>query len=264
VKNATEFRLGIERLEEREVPAFLAPISSSGGSGVRLAVGDFNHDGRDDVATFQGTIISSLPLTTGGTYDVVTLAGKTNVKVSVSRTDGTFERPVKLQGAQGSYLEVLEVRDWNSDGNLDVVARTYSPRGTGPNQGGNWAGQYTGFNNVWLGRGDGSFASVTTTQWRFASLFGPYSFNPLTATADFNRDGILDRATVDGTTSVVSVSFGNANGTFQPPRTFDAGASPGFIAVGDFNGDGWTDIVVVNNLSSSQPTLSVLLNDGNW
>jgi hypothetical protein len=43
------------------------------------------------------------------------------------------------------------------------------------------------------------------------------------------------------------------------PRYYAAGPSPASIAAG--GGDGWTDLVVVNNLGSGKSTLSVLLND---
>src|SRR5260370_4762633 len=46
---------------------------------------------------------------------------------------------------------------------------------------------------------------------------------------------------------------------FQTPRSFDAGSSPVFVAVGDFNRDGIADLAVVNNASNS---VSVLLGNG--
>lgn len=63
---------------------------------------------------------------------------------------------------------------------------------------------------------------------------------------------------------MITVELNNGDGTYQAPLSYPAGRNPGSIASGDFDGDGWVDLVVVNSLSSGKPTLSVLLNDANW
>jgi len=57
---------------------------------------------------------------------------------------------------------------------------------------------------------------------------------------DFNHDGIPDVAT-----SSNQLALGNGNGTFQPPTSLVADAPLAFnwIAAGDINNDGWTDIL---------------------
>jgi hypothetical protein len=58
----------------------------------------------------------------------------------------------------------------------------------------------------------------------------------------------------------VSVLLGNGDGSIQAARSFDAlGAAPASVAVGDFNGDGWQDLVVAN---ASSDNVSVLLGNG--
>jgi hypothetical protein len=246
MRNTLAFRVRprIELLEEREVPAFLAPITSAGG-GDSIDVGDLNLDGRDDVAVLRGK-------------DVV---------VSLGTGEGTFRPLTTLTGGKGQ-LTVVSLGDVNADGKPDVTALGATPDGWGPWggwPGAPWVRTYTIYRNTWMGKGNGTFTKVTTsTIARNSNDFGSALYNPTNAIGDFNRDGITDLARVDSSNNSVDVLLGNADGTYQPPRTYAAGPGPGSIAVGDFNGDGWADIVVVNSVDNSPLTFSVLLNDCVW
>ncbi|MGA7930044.1 MAG: Ig-like domain repeat protein [Candidatus Sulfotelmatobacter sp.] len=88
------------------------------------------------------------------------------------------------------------------------------------------------------------------------------------AVADVNRDGIPDLVVAiqncpDGNCSsdgLVSVMLGNGDGTFQPAVLYSSGGKwANCVAVGDVNGDGKPDIVVVNFLGHS---LGVMLGNG--
>jgi hypothetical protein len=66
-------------------------------------------------------------------------------------------------------------------------------------------------------------------------------------TADFNRDGRTDVATVNGTGSNLSVFLRGAGGfTTEPGSPFPVGAGPGYGFVADFNGDGLPDVATQN------------------
>jgi uncharacterized protein (TIGR03437 family) len=58
----------------------------------------------------------------------------------------------------------------------------------------------------------------------------------------------------------ISVLLGNGDGTFQTAVSYPADSGPVALAVGDFNGDGKPDLIVVNRSSND---VSVLIGDGN-
>jgi len=107
--------------------------------------------------------------------------------------------------------------------------------------------------------------------------FAPTSHSAGTApqdvvVADFNGDGKLDLAVADngnpstGDKGGVRILLGNGDGTFQPAQFVNAGNNPTFIAAGDFNGDGKTDLAV-SDLGAlpmgGNGNLAVLLGNGN-
>jgi len=105
--------------------------------------------------------------------------------------------------------------------------------------------------------------------------YGPSSV----VTSDFNGDGVQDLAVVNscgtqqncsagfGVQSTVSILLGNGDGTFQTQVDYTVGYNAGSLAAGDANGDGITDLVVVNSCGSdptcgSPGSVSVLLGNG--
>lgn len=98
----------------------------------------------------------------------------------------------------------------------------------------------------------------------------PTGFRPSwVMTGDFNKDGIIDIATVNQCGSdpacasggSVSILLGKPDGTFQTGVDYPTGngSLPRFGIVGDFNGDGILDIAVAN-LGTN--TISILLGKG--
>ena len=85
----------------------------------------------------------------------------------------------------------------------------------------------------------------------------PVGANPVSAVGDFNGDGIADLAVVDSNNNNVSILRGDGSGGFSAASgsPISVGAGPVSIAVGDFNGDGVTDLAVVKALPIGVSTL---------
>jgi Bacterial Ig-like domain (group 3)/FG-GAP-like repeat/FG-GAP repeat len=95
------------------------------------------------------------------------------------------------------------------------------------------------------------------------------SYDPIgTATADFNHDGNLDLAYVDGTSSyTLHVLLGNGNGTFSHSQDIElptgiCGYLTCVINLADVTGDGNTDIVLGGS-GSTYGQIAVLAGNGN-
>jgi hypothetical protein len=103
--------------------------------------------------------------------------------------------------------------------------------------------------SVLLGNGDGTFQSPLPLHVQD----GAYAL----AVGHFHDPNILDLVVTER--SIVEVFLGNGDGTFQAPVAYAVGMDPISPVVGDVNGDGFDDIVVVNQTSR---TLSILYGNG--
>lgn len=63
---------------------------------------------------------------------------------------------------------------------------------------------------------------------------------------DFNDDGRPDFAVIATLDAKVAVLLGNGDGTLQPPVLYGVGNTPLWVASGDFNNDGASDLVVAD------------------
>jgi hypothetical protein len=85
--------------------------------------------------------------------------------------------------------------------------------------------------------------------------------NPLRmVAADLNTDGKPDVATVDWTSSTVSILFGRGDGTFRKRIRYRTARRPAGITASDVNGDGNPDLVIAS--ADRAGSISVFLSRG--
>ncbi|OJW11201.1 MAG: hypothetical protein BGO49_11080 [Planctomycetales bacterium 71-10] len=203
--------------------SFAEPIThGAGAEPVFLAVGDFNRDGRLDVATAN-----------------IAADAESSVGILLGRGDGRFE-DLRFAAA-GANPNSIAVGDFNRDGVPDLAVSYSADAGASADRVG-----------VLLGRGDGTFQAVRY----FAAGTTPASI----AVGDFNRDGVPDLAAANVNSDNVSVLVGDGAGGFTPRATYRVGSKPNAIVAADFTGDGRLDLAVANSKGNS---VTVLTGRGN-
>jgi hypothetical protein len=214
-----------------------------------IAVADVNGDGKLDLLVAGDTSSTS----------------SGSVGVLLGNGDGTFQ-PVQYYGSGGYYAFSIAVGDVNSDGKLDLLVSNQCASLTGCS-----FDNEPGSVGVLLGNGDGTFQAAQTYN------SGGYYAQSL-AVADVNGDGKLDLVvanqcfTTEGcyvyppALGGVSVLLGNGDGTFQAAQNYSSGGYKAWsIAVGDVNGDGKPDLLVINGYADNtyvEGGLGVLLGNG--
>lgn len=246
-------------------PLFAAPLfSATGFQPECVAIGDFNHDGKPDLATAHRGQVSP------GT-----------VSVLLGNGDGTFAPNVGYEAAQ--LTSSVAVGDVNRDGKLDLVATGFQIGQSFMVFLGNGDGTFRakidltgGGESVAIGdlNGDGNpdlaaageFADNQPAVVRLGNGDGTFQ-GPLYLTAgehprsvaigDLNSDGNADLVVADNNDRVW-VFLWNEDGTYRPGTSFPTGeSSVNSVAIGDLNEDGKPDLAVGGDFS-----VSILLGNG--
>lgn len=137
--------------------------------------------------------------------------------------------------------------DFNGDGKMDMVLPSSFVAGL----------------DVVLGDGTGGFAEAPSSPILYSSVYGAGHFadGPLQALVGFfNNDDIPDLAVLNEI-GTVNILIGNGDGSFAlPSPILTTDANPSWMAAGDFNGDGHTDLAVSNPGGNE---ITTYLGDGN-
>jgi len=244
------------------VPA--AYVASAGTASVTV-VNPSPGGGRSNVAFFTVTPSSSsvalvataspISITNPGPVTVADLNGdgkldlvvsnESDGTVSILLGDGTGNFTLASSPAAGSYPGVVAVGDFNGDGIPDLAVATRN------------SNSVSGMVAIFLGDGTGNFT------WASSVSSGPFDTPVALAVGDFNGDGKLDLAAVNGDDGSVAILLGDGNGNFSLASTpvgpsFPEEGTNGLIGVGDFNGDGNLDLAVLDGGSK----VLILLGDG--
>jgi FG-GAP-like repeat/FG-GAP repeat len=228
------------------------------------ALGDFNRDGRLDLAvannqsddlsillgngngTFESAVLlpvgrSPLAIAAGdlnqdGTDDLVVVLRFDHLLVYLGRGDGTFGPPASYD--PGDTPTALLLADLNVDGHPDVIVSNNGP-----------------------------MTSSVTIFW--GSATGALKLGPRYAVKDrpifsavgrVNDDAYPDLVAATPFNNSLLLFFGDGRGPFaETPVQLSGETEPVAVVVDDFNGDGHGDLAVAN---SGDSTISVLLGDG--
>jgi hypothetical protein len=198
--------------------------------GVKRLAGDFNRDGRTDLALVGGQDWDTIP--------VALANGHGGFTISNSHVGSAFNIWARTAGTNAF------VGDFNRDGMADI-ALTGAP---------GWASIPVAFSY-----GDGSF-DVRNGSSPLATLAVGVPVDRIHV-GDYNKDGLSDIAIIGvGTTLPVAFAAYGGNWTFTATQvgSFNASARVANMksVVGDFNKDGFSDIALVGAGGSTIPVAS--------
>ncbi|MFA6609091.1 MAG: FG-GAP-like repeat-containing protein [Candidatus Paceibacterota bacterium] len=226
-----------------------------------VAIGDFNGDGKADLAVANassnsvsvllnngdGTFAAKVDYTTGtsprsvaigdlngdGKADLAVANSSNSVSVFFNNGDGTFA--AKVDYTAGSSPYAVAMSDLNGDGKNDLAVTN----------------EYSNNFSIFINNGDGTFAAKVD----YSVGSNAYGI----AIGDLDGDNKVDLAIARTGWNMVTTFLNNGDGTFVSGSDFLNTNGVNSVVLGDLNGDGKTDLATANGNSNS---VSVFLNNG--
>jgi hypothetical protein len=252
--------------------SFSAPVKYGSGGAASTAItnGDFNGDGKADLAVANqdsynvgillgngdGTFSAATSFSAGyspraitngdlngdGRLDLV-VGNETGNDVSVlmGNGDGTFQ--AAISNGTIDRPEHIAIADLNLDGKPDLAVAGFG-----------------GHVFVLTGNGNGTFQTPVS--------YGTGPASTSVTVGDFNKDGKPDLAAANQDGGNLSVLINSGNGSFAAAMNYATAPYPVYINAGDFNQDGNLDLVTAdigpysNGYISGNGFASVLLGNG--
>jgi hypothetical protein len=262
-------------------PTFATQVTFATGNGpVSVSTGDFNGDGKPDlaVANRDSNTVSILLNTTTAGATTPTFApqatfptGAAPWSVSIGDFNGDGKPDLALANLLGDSASILL-----NTTPTGAATPTFSPQVEFPTGNGPISVSIGDFN----GDGKPDLATANQTSNNASILLNTTATGAATPTfatnvdfptgnrpvsvsiGDINGDGKPDLATANFNSNTASIllnttATGAATPTFAPQATFPTGTGPNSVSIGDINGDGKPDLAVANYFSN---TTSILLN----
>ncbi|CAF4262542.1 unnamed protein product, partial [Adineta steineri] len=229
----------------------------SQSSPICLSIGDFNNDGRSDLAVSNygthnigillgfgdGTFTNMTTYPTGNeSYPIYVVNGDfnndhildiaaanfriDNVAIFLGYGNGRFTNAVTYSTGKNSDPSAIFVADFNSDNQTDLAI----------------ANSGSGNVGILYGKGDGSFQSVITYSAGFQS-------HPDSIVCGYiDNDTYLDIVIADSSSDNIAILYGYENGTFGTAVSYTdpTFSNPSALALNDVNYDNILDIIVTN------------------
>lgn len=210
--------------------------SWAGASGVKVLTGDFNGDGKTDIALFGGANPNSIP---------VALSNGSGGFTIVNTSNSSLTGFIGLAPAAPAYTG-----DFNGDGRTDFALVG------GPG----WTTIPIAFSN-----GSGGFTSTNEG----VGSFGSSASSSKPVVGDFNADGKADIALIGGSGwRNIPLATSQGNGKFtvtqQVVGDFASLAPAAKVTPGDFNGDGKLDVALVGGPGWTTIPIAFSTTNGNF